>query len=181
MDSDNTNTMTTFDIKIATLADAETLATLGAKTFSETFAKSNAAEDMNLHLKKTFTVDKVAQEIQDPTCTFIIAFEKTTPVGYAKLRQGNMPKTLHEKNALEIERIYVSKDFHGRKVGQALMQTCLNIAREKNYTAVWLGVWEHNATAIQFYERWGFEKFGSHDFLLGNDRQTDILMKLSLA
>jgi ribosomal protein S18 acetylase RimI-like enzyme len=45
---------------------------------------------------------------------------------------------------------------------------------------IWLGVWEHNHQAIKFYTTWGFEKFGDHLFLLGDDPQTDWLMKKEL-
>ena len=81
---------------------------------------------------------------------------------------------------IEIERIYVRKEYLGKKVGGLLMKKCLELAQQKGYTLVWLGVWEHNAKAIAFYEKWGFEKFGSHAFLLGNDLQTDWLMKKNL-
>lgn len=44
-----------------------------------------------------------------------------------------------------------------------------------------LGVWEHNHRALRFYEKNGFIAFGTHIFQLGNDQQTDILMKKSVA
>jgi ribosomal protein S18 acetylase RimI-like enzyme len=58
-----------------------------------------------------------------------------------------------------------------------LMNTCLHFAKDHGYNAVWLGVWENNARAISFYTKWGFEKFGQHTFMLGNDAQTDLLFK----
>jgi ribosomal protein S18 acetylase RimI-like enzyme len=45
---------------------------------------------------------------------------------------------------------------------------------------MWLGVWDQNVKAIEFYRRQGLSEFSKHDFLLGNDQQTDILMKLKL-
>jgi ribosomal protein S18 acetylase RimI-like enzyme len=44
----------------------------------------------------------------------------------------------------------------------------------------WLGVWEDNHRAIRFYEKNGFEKFDSHPFILGESKQTDLLMKLRI-
>jgi len=58
-----------------------------------------------------------------------------------------------------------------------MMRKCIDIALEKNYHTIWLGVWEHNQRAIDFYKRWGFKKFDEHDFILGNDVQKDWLMK----
>jgi GNAT superfamily N-acetyltransferase len=79
--------------------------------------------------------------------------------------------------AVEIARIYAVKNSIGKGVGSALMNKCIEISRKRNYPLVWLGVWEHNHHAIDFYARWGFEKFAEHDFILGNDVQKDWLMK----
>ncbi|MEX1301581.1 MAG: GNAT family N-acetyltransferase, partial [Desulfotignum sp.] len=81
------------------------------------------------------------------------------------------------ENTLEIERIYVLKEFHGKTVGQQLYEKAMEIAKEKSVTYVWLGVWEKNSKAIRFYEKNGFKAFDTHIFRLGNDKQTDILMK----
>ena len=47
----------------------------------------------------------------------------------------------------------------------------------KTLDTVWLGVWEHNPKAIEFYKRCGFEVFDKHIFVLGNDPQNDLLMR----
>jgi ribosomal protein S18 acetylase RimI-like enzyme len=78
---------------------------------------------------------------------------------------------------MEIARIYAVSSSIGKGVGSQLMTECLRAARERGKQLVWLGVWEKNERAIQFYTRWGFEKFGEHVFMLGNDAQTDFLMK----
>ena len=101
-------------------------------------------------------------------------------VGYAKVKEGKSPKELNSENGIEIERIYTLSEYRGKSVGKLLMQTCIDIALKRGYTEIWLGVWEYNPRAIAFYEKWGFEKFGSHPFLLGNDLQTDLLMKKKL-
>lgn len=166
--------------RLATLEDVPALAEIGARTFHDTFAQYNTEEDMQLYLEKTFTHDQLLREMNDPASTFVLAKDGDVVVGYAKLRDGKNPNELNEEHGIEIERIYSSKDYLGKNVGKALMQTCLNIAQQRGYTIVWLGVWEHNPRAIAFYEKWGFEKFGAHPFLLGNDLQTDILMKKKL-
>jgi ribosomal protein S18 acetylase RimI-like enzyme len=71
-------------------------------------------------------------------------------------------------------------EFHGQKAGAALMQHCLGLAMMAGYDVVWLGVWEHNYKALNFYRKWGFEVFGSHIFRLGDDEQTDVMMKKHL-
>jgi diamine N-acetyltransferase len=87
---------------------------------------------------------------------------------------------LKENKTIEIERIYVLKDFYGKNVGQLLYDKAIKIAKQKNVEYVWLGVWEENPRAINFYKKNGFVEFDKHIFKLGNDEQTDIMMKLKL-
>jgi ribosomal protein S18 acetylase RimI-like enzyme len=178
--SKNILSSVSYTVRVASLADANVLLEFGAKTFYDTFAEHNSEADMKMYLEKTFTVDLVKQEINDPRVTFLLVFTGDSVIGYAKLREGHSPAELNDEGAIEIERIYVHKDYLGKNVGQLLMRSCINIAKERDYTFIWLGVWEHNSRAIGFYEKCGFEKFGSHPFLLGTDLQTDILMKKKL-
>ena len=53
----------------------------------------------------------------------------------------------------------------------------LEVAGEFGKTYVWLGVWEENPRAIRFYEKNGFVVFDKHIFRMGNDEQTDLMMK----
>lgn len=169
-----------YTVRLASLADANLLLEFGAKTFHDTFAEHNTERDMKMYLEKTFTLDQVKQEINDSRVTFLLVFKGDAVMGYAKLKEGHSPTELTAEGAIEIERIYVHKDYLGKNVGQLLMRSCVNIAKEHGYTFMWLGVWEHNSRAIAFYEKCGFEKFGSHPFLLGTDLQTDLLMKKKL-
>ncbi len=79
--------------------------------------------------------------------------------------------------ALEIERIYVLQEFHGQRVGQVLYEKAIELAQERGLDYIWLGVWEKNARALRFYEKNGFEPFDRHIFKLGDDEQTDIMVK----
>ena len=169
-----------FTTRPATLDDVNVLLEIGAKTFHDTFAEFNTEEDMKLYLEKTFTADQVKKDILDPSTTFLLAYDRHVVVGYAKLREGKKPAESNEEAGIEIERIYSRKDYLGKNVGKTLLQACFAIAQQRGYNVVWLGVWEHNPRAIAFYEKWGFEKFGSHPFLLGKDLQTDLLMKKRL-
>jgi len=81
---------------------------------------------------------------------------------------------------LEIERIYVLRKWQGMKVGQLFYHKAIDIARERGYAYVWLGVWEENENAIGFYKRNGFVEFDKHLFTLGDDIQTDIMMRKEL-
>ncbi len=169
-----------FSIRPGTIHDAAILTELGVKTFCDTFAQDNTAENMKMYLEKNFTQEQLEKELRDPASTFLLAHDRDLLVGYAKLRRSEQPAELGDTPSLEIERIYSIKEYHGKKVGKALMLACLDITRKEGFKTVWLGVWEHNPRAMDFYEKWGFEKFGVHSFMLGTDTQTDLLMKKNL-
>jgi len=98
-------------------------------------------------------------------------------IGYIKLNVGEAQTDIKDNNALEIERIYVLKAFHGKKVGQLLYDTAIQIAMQEGVIYLWLGVWENNPRAISFYKKNGFAEFDKHVFMLGMDQQIDIMMK----
>ena len=56
----------------------------------------------------------------------------------------------------------------------------MQIAKQKKVNYLWLGVWGKNPKAIGFYQRMGFVTYDKHIFKLGDDLQTDLLMKLEL-
>jgi ribosomal protein S18 acetylase RimI-like enzyme len=169
-----------YSTRLATVNDIDTLVDISVKTFRDTFAESNTKEDMTLYISKAFSRSQLLSELKDPVSTFIFVLDGQTVVGYAKLKEEKNKSEFNGEDGIEIERIYSLHEYLGKSVGKVLMQTCLDIAVKRGYKHIWLGVWEYNPRAIAFYQKWGFEKFGSHSFLLGNDLQTDLLMKKKL-
>jgi diamine N-acetyltransferase len=135
---------------------------------------------MDHYLQTNLTVAKLSAEINDPNSTFYFATSDQKIVGYLKINSGDAQTESILNNSLEIERIYVLKEFQRLKIGQILFDKAIDIAKKKEKDLVWLGVWEHNTRAIQFYKKNGLVQFGSHIFKLGNDEQTDLLMKIEL-
>lgn len=161
-------------VRHATAADAALIADLSRTTFYQAFAKDNTESDMALFMNEQFTKEALMQEVAEENGIFLLAYDGEEAVGYARIRVENK---LKQEAAIEVARIYALDTAIGKGVGKALMETCLQIANEMQMKAVWLGVWEKNERAIAFYQKWGFEKFGEHKFLLGTDLQTDFLMK----
>ena len=153
---------------------------IGRRTFYETFSESNTEENMKDYLGKGFSIDKLTTELNDINAEFYFAKIDQEIIGYLKLNFGESQTEIKDDEAFEIERIYVLKEFHGKKVGQILYNKAIEIAKQKNADYVWLGVWEENQRAINFYKKNGFVEFDKHIFKLGNDEQTDIMMKLKL-
>jgi len=172
--------MTDIEIQKVTLNDIDQLQKIGRQTFYETFSAGNSEENMTKYLDEGFSLEKLTTELSDSNAEFYFATLDNHVIGYLKLNFGQSQTELQDDKALEIERIYVLKDFHGKSVGQILYDKAIHIARQKNADYIWLGVWEENSRAINFYKKNGFVEFDKHVFKLGNDEQTDIMMKLKL-
>lgn len=181
--------------------DLESLIKISRQTFHETFSEVNTEENMNRYLDESLSHGKLQAELENGNSEFYFAFqitekdfakEKRTEeeinsvelpeqiIGYLKLNFGDAQTELKNDQAIEIERIYVLKEFHGKKVGQLLYNKAIEVAQERNADFVWLGVWEENQKAISFYKKNGFIEFDQHKFVLGDDEQTDLMMKLIL-
>lgn len=167
-------------IREASKADASVIAHMSRRTFYDTFALSNTKADMDKFMNEQFTYEQLVEEVGAAGNIFLLAQTPDEILGYARLRLNNNPPSLGVVNALEIARLYVEKKAIGRGVGNALMAAGIAQARHLGCSCVWLGVWEHNERAIRFYQYHEFVKFDEHPFLLGNDRQTDWLMKKTL-
>ena len=163
-----------------TLDDLEKLQKIGRKTFEETFSESNSEENMGKYLEEGFSKEKLTAELKNKDSEFYFALLNDEVIGYLKVNFGESQTELKDSKALEIERIYVSKEFHGKSVGQILYDKAIEIAKRKATEYVWLGVWEENPRAISFYKKNGFVEFDKHIFRLGDDEQTDIMMKMKL-
>ena len=164
-------------IDIANLVE---LQNVGRRTFYETYSNENTEEDMDKYLAENFSIELLSNELCNPSSEFYLARIEKEVVGYLKLNFGQAQTGKDNHDGVEIERIYVLKQYHGKKVGQVLYSKAMEIAKRRNSRYVWLGVWEKNPRAIRFYEKNGFIEYDKHVFVLGNDKQTDLMMKLKI-
>jgi ribosomal protein S18 acetylase RimI-like enzyme len=172
--------MSSIEIKKAYLSDIEILQKIGKQTFIETFAAVNTPENMANYLEESFNTNQLTTELNNPDSQFYLAILENEVIGYLKINFGKAQTESINDNALEIHRIYVLQQFHGKKIGQLFVDKVLEIVNEYPAEYIWLGVWEENHRAIAFYTKNGFAEFDKHIFTLGDDVQTDLLMKLQL-
>ncbi|MDB5192195.1 MAG: spermine/spermidine N-acetyltransferase [Segetibacter sp.] len=169
--------MSSFHFKVATAKDVEAVQEISRITFYQAFHGQNSKEDMDLFLKENFTATSTKKELADKNNLFLLLYQDTNLIGYVKLSESEAPADLSDLKTIEIARIYLLTNKTGKGAGALLIQKIIEVAKEKNKEAIWLGVWELNSKAIAFYEKWGFQKFGQHHFVLGKDIQNDWLMK----
>ena len=166
------------EIRTALPSDSVLLSDIGGKTFYETWRPVNTEEDMQTYIKKSFDPKMIKAEIESKTInTFLSAFIERQLIGYVKLRRDRTQENFNNESAIEIERIYVLKEFQDQKAGKALMDRCLEIAMDEKFSWIWLGVNVDNHKAINFYKRYGFTVFGEKSFQLGEAVDKDFLMK----
>jgi len=172
--------MNEIEIRKIGINDIESLQKISRQTFFETFAETNTEENMQKYLDEEFAFEKLSTQLNEVNSAFYFAVLEDKIIGYLKLNFGPAQTDIKDDKALEIERIYVLKEFLGKQVGQILYEQAIRVARQRDADYVWLGVWEENPRAIRFYQKNGFVAFDKHAFWLGDDKQTDIMMRLEL-
>ncbi len=160
--------------------DIAALRTLSLDTFTAAFGHLNTPENMAAYCAQAFGEDALHRQLETLGTSFWFLEKDGVLAGYMKLNMGSAQTDFHGENALEIERIYVAAGFMGHGLGGYMLGQAARLAREAGKDFLWLGVWEHNTRAIRFYESHGFRPAGTHAFLLGDDAQTDIIMRLDL-
>ncbi len=162
-------------IRRANIGDARLLSQLSSDTFFDTFNGTCGEDDMQLFIQQHFNEDQLKQELKDENDFYFIAFRNENAIGYMRLKEDVSDVEIIAKHlAVELKRIYVLKEFHSKKIGASLMNFAIDFASENDYEILWLGVWEHNETAKNFYRKFGFEDSGkTHPFPIGNTPQTD--------
>jgi ribosomal protein S18 acetylase RimI-like enzyme len=163
--------------------DKSTLAALQnicVTTFEATYGAFNTKSDMANYLQDNFSIQQLENDLANPSIHYVLIESEGNPIGYLKLNWGAAQTEKLLNNALEIERIYIVGKYQGQQIGEKLLQKAIAFADEKTKDTIWLGVWNKNPKAIRFYERNGFKKFDEHMFMLGEDEQIDLMMKMEL-
>jgi ribosomal protein S18 acetylase RimI-like enzyme len=163
-----------------TETDVEMLSTISRETFFTAFEHLNSAEDMEAYAASSFSHEKLTAELRTPGADFYFAMLDGEVAGFIKLNTGSAQNEYKQDNSLEVERLYVLAKYQNQKLGRRLLNFAFDVAANKGVNFIWLGVWEHNLRAIKLYESLSFVHCGSHDFMLGSDRQTDLLLRKEL-
>ena len=164
-------------IRKAVEKDYKILSNLGAKTFRQTYKGKVNASDIDSYIKNAFNQHNTLKEINNSSFTILIATKNDKLIGYAKLLKSEISTNLRKFNGIELVRLYVLKNYLRQKIGSRLLEECIKIAKKKNFEYIWIGVWERNPNAIDFYKKSGFKGFGHHKFNFENEIHNDLLMR----
>lgn len=155
--------------------DISIFSEIARTTFYDTFTGTCTEEDMQGFLDEYYSQDKLGKEVEDENLFSFFAEVDGKPAAYVQFRETfDVFPEVQQWKSLELKRLYVLGEFHGKGIAQKLMEFFLEYAVQQKYEAVWLGVWEHNIRAQKFYEKYGFRDSGyTHDFPIGSTPQTD--------
>ncbi|TMM58879.1 GNAT family N-acetyltransferase [Maribacter algarum] len=166
--------------KKCTFLELVELVEISRRTFVDSFEKDNDPEDFKDYIDSAFEKSNIANQLKNPYSHFYFAFKDGQLAGYFKLNIEDAQTDINSEEAIELERIYVLTEFQGQKIGKHILQEAIRLASQLKKEYMWLGVWEKNTDAIRFYQKNGFTKFGTHPYYIGNDKQTDWLMRVEL-
>lgn len=164
-----------------TAQDLPLIRELSIKTYRQTFTDITTQRNMEDFLSYAFDSDRLAAELAAEQSDFYLLYCDDQEAGYIKVNNYPCQSDVNDPKSLEIQRIYIDQDFQGKGLGSFLMREAINIAKSLRKEYVWLGVWEHNYKAQSFYSKHGFYRIGAHPFIMGDDEQTDYILRKDLA
>ncbi len=153
------------------------LVKISKETFSNAFESDNDPNDFKSYLNSAFSENTLLDQLRNKNSLFYFVYLAKTLVGYFKINEFEAQSDIKEAKGLELERIYVLEEYQGKQIGLQVLEKVTSLAKQKNKTYIWLGVWERNIRAIKWYQNNSFKKFGTHPYFIGADKQTDWLMK----
>ena len=172
------------------LSQVHLLQDIAIRTYQETFSDSNSEALLQQYYKESLSIEKLSAQLQNNRSEFYFIYtasedtSESAPnntesklAGFLKLNVDDAQTDIFDAEALEVEKIYILKDFLAQGLGKKLISFATDRAIKQNKSYLWLGVWEHNFPALRFYQKMGFEQFGEHDFNMGGDIQKDLLLK----
>ncbi|MBS1557760.1 MAG: GNAT family N-acetyltransferase [Bacteroidetes bacterium] len=167
-------------IRKAKIEEVPAIRELAIEVYTDTFADSNTPENLQAFFRDSYDLEKFKTEFYEPDSVLYIALDNLKIIGFLRLRKSNEVEHHLGTNTIELHRMYIHRDYHGTAVARKLIEQAFEYAKKKNYEWMWLGVWEKNPRAQKFYAKWGFERFSEHIFQMGDDPQTDWLLKKKL-
>lgn len=166
----------TVKIKKCTYEDVGMLQKISIETFNHTFSDQNTPENMTTYLERAFNLKQLEKELLNINSKFFFIWFNDELAGYLKININDAQSEDMGETSLEVERIYIRSKFQGKGLGKYLINQAINMAIDQNTENIWLGVWEKNQYAVDFYKRMGFVKTEAHSFYMGDEEQIDFIM-----
>jgi diamine N-acetyltransferase len=157
--------------------DAEALSAFAAAVFPLGGPPGADPLDLAHYIATELTAECFRTLIENPNALLFVAEMADHICGYALVLRSSPHPQIEGVAPAELQKLYVDPAHHGRGVADELMCQALASLGRDRLAVVWLSVYSKNPRAIAFYKKWGFHIVGTHEFLVGADRQKDFLMR----
>lgn len=169
--------MTSPRIRRATPDDAERLAALARRSFTETFGHLYPPEDLAHFLATSYTPETQREALSDPQRAIWLLEQGDSLLGHVYVGPCGLPHAEVAPGDGEIKRLYVLREAHNGGWGTRLMQVAMDWLLRDGPRTLWVGVWSGNLGAQRFYARWGFAKVGEYEFPVGATRDHEFILR----
>jgi len=160
------------------------LGELAARLFREAYGPTHPEPTLSEYLDASFGADAVAARLGEPAYSaLVVESDSGDWLGYAELcvrpPEGAhiaLARALPSARGLEVVRFYVERSQHGRGVAQALMRAVEELALDAGCDVIWLQAWQEAPQVLRFYQKAGFEVYGTATFAFGARTDRDYLL-----
>jgi GNAT superfamily N-acetyltransferase len=164
-------------LRRATIQDADTVSSLGARTFTETFGHLYPTQDLETFLAYAYGLERTRNDLADPAKATWLLEDDGEAIGYALAGPCGLPHPDARPEDGELHRVYVLQSHQGGGRGSLLLNTALDWLEKDGPRPLWIGVWSQNFGAQKLYGRLGFNKVGEYHFPVGETQDLEFILK----
>ena len=151
-------------IKRATVADASLIAGIGSISVEAAHRESCSAAVMQAFISRHYNEPAIQAELQLPTNWYHLVYFNGTAAGFSKIILNTAHENINQKPVAKLDRLYLLQEYFDRKLGLALLNFNIELAKQQAQKGIWLYTWVDNSRALNFYRKAGFTIAGSHWF-----------------
>jgi ribosomal protein S18 acetylase RimI-like enzyme len=148
--------------------DSSTITSLAQITFRESHGHSASKAEIDHYVNLNLNKEAIKKELLDPTNDYYLIYHDEKAVGFLKILLNTTYKGINQNKVTKLERIYVLQSHHGLKLGLALIDHAIDVAKDQDQRGMWLYTWIENLRAVAFYEKKGFKIIDSADFKISD-------------
>lgn len=167
----------TYAIRRAVPADAERVADIARRNFTETFGHLYPPEDLAYFLDTSYIAQTQRELLEDPRCAVWLLEDGDEAIGHILVGPCGLPHPEAREEDGEIKRLYLLARAHNGGWGAKLMQTAMDWLLRDGPRTLWVGVWSENFGAQRFYARYGFGRVGEYLFPVGQTNDHEFIFR----
>ncbi len=137
------------EIRNAPPGQAKELAALAQPIWREHFTPIIGADQVEYMLERFQSEQAMREQMEHDGYGYYFFLWDGEKAGYMGVRRDG--------DALFLSKLYVKKEFRGRKISRAALEFLFDICRKEKLGRVWLTCNKYNAAALAAYRALGFE------------------------